>query len=49
LDRRAEERGVGVAGTDLQKDLPFLGALLKREQDMLAVAEGFGVGRRSRA
>ena len=39
----------GVVDLKLDEQLPFLGALIKREQDLLAVSEAFGRGRRSKA
>ena len=39
----------GVMELKLEEQLPFLGALLKKEQDLMAVAEAFGRGRKSRA
>ena len=39
----------GVTDVKLDDNLPFLGALLKREQDLMAVAEAFGRGRRNKA
>jgi MoxR-like ATPase len=39
----------GVTHVKLEDNLPFLGALLKREQDLLSVAEAFGRGRRTKA
>jgi MoxR-like ATPase len=39
----------GVVDVKLDENLPFLGALIKREQDLLAVSEAFGRGRRSKA
>lgn len=39
----------GVMELKLEEQLPFLGALLKKEQDLVAVAEAFGRGRRTRA
>jgi MoxR-like ATPase len=39
----------GVTSLKLDDNLPFLGALLKREQDLMAVAEAFGRGRRTKA
>ncbi|MGZ3458206.1 MAG: AAA family ATPase [Archangium sp.] len=39
----------GVTNVRLDEHLPFLGALLKREQDLMAVAEAFGRGRRTKA
>jgi len=42
-------KATGVQSDALERELPFVGALLKREQDLVAVAEAFGPGRRSRA
>ncbi|RKH13421.1 MoxR family ATPase [Corallococcus praedator] len=39
----------GVMELKLDEQLPFLGALLKKEQDLVAVAEAFRGGRKSRA
>ncbi|RKG57012.1 MoxR family ATPase [Corallococcus sp. AB011P] len=39
----------GIVELKLEEQLPFLGALLKKEQDLVAVAEAFGRGRRTRA
>ncbi|MCK8499658.1 AAA family ATPase [Myxococcus fulvus] len=39
----------GVTDLKLDEQLPFLGALLKKEQDLVSVAEAFGRGRRTRA
>ncbi len=39
----------GVTQVRLDEQLPFLGALLKREQDLVAVGEAFGRGRRTKA
>ena len=39
----------GVGGEALDKELPYLGALLKKEQDLVAVHEAFSRGRLSRA
>src|SRR5437763_8195423 len=39
----------GVESVELDDSLPFLGALLKREQDLLAFAEAMHRGRRPRA
>ena len=39
----------GLAAVELDASLPFLGALLKREQDLLAFAEAMQRGRRVRA
>jgi len=42
-------KAAGIASDALEQGLPFVGALLKREQDLLAVAEAFGGNRRGRA
>jgi MoxR-like ATPase len=47
IDWLAVLRAQGVTSATLEEQLPFVGALLKREQDLIAFAEGFG--RRSRA
>ncbi|MCY1040963.1 MoxR family ATPase [Corallococcus sp. bb12-1] len=39
----------GVMELKLDEQLPFLGALLKKEQDLVAVAEAFRGGRKTRA
>jgi MoxR-like ATPase len=39
----------GILADKLEESLPFLGALIKREQDLLAVSEAFNRGRRSKA
>ncbi|HEX8822673.1 MAG TPA: MoxR family ATPase [Archangium sp.] len=39
----------GLTSLKLDENLPYLGALLKREQDLMAVAEAFGRGRRTKA
>lgn len=39
----------GIVQLKLDESLPFLGALLKREQDLIAFSEGFQGGRRTRA
>jgi MoxR-like ATPase len=49
IDWIAVLKASGVENLKLEENLPFLGALLKKEQDMLAVAESFGKGRRTRA
>ncbi len=49
IDWIAVLKASGIADFKLDENLPFLGALLKKEQDMLAVAEAFGRGRRTRA
>ena len=38
-----------MANVKLDENLPFLGALLKNEQDLVAVADAFGRGRRTKA
>jgi hypothetical protein len=38
-----------VGSLELDASLPFVGALLKKEQDLVAVADAFGHGRRHRA
>jgi MoxR-like ATPase len=42
-------RASGATTRDLEKELPFVGALLKKEQDLLALAEAMPRGRRPRA
>jgi len=49
IDWIAVLRRAGVASVELDSSLPFLGALLKREQDLLAFAEASTRGRRPRA
>jgi hypothetical protein len=49
IDWIAVLRASGVKSLQLEENLPFLGALLKKEQDLLAVAEAFRGGRRNRA
>ena len=49
VDWIAVLRASGVKSLQLEQSLPFLGALLKKEQDLLAVAEAFRGGRRNRA
>jgi MoxR-like ATPase len=49
IDWIAVLRASGVKSLQLEENLPFLGALLKKEQDLIAVAEAFRGGRRSRA
>jgi MoxR-like ATPase len=50
IDWIAVLKASGVSDLRLDENLPYLGALLKREQDMLALAEHFGRGgRRTRA
>ena len=49
IDWIAVLRRAGIASVELDSSLPFLGALLKREQDLLAFAEASTGGRRPRA
>jgi MoxR-like ATPase len=42
-------RAAGVTTGDLESELPFVGALLKKEQDLLALAEAMPRVRRPRA
>jgi MoxR-like ATPase len=49
IDWIAVLKASGLQSFKLDENLPFLGALLKKEQDMIAVAEAFGRGRRTRA
>ena len=49
IDWIAVLRRAGIASGELDSSLPFLGALLKREQDLLAFAEASMRGRRPRA
>ena len=49
IDWIAVLRRAGIASVELDEGLPFLGALLKREQDLLAFAEAAARGRRPRA
>jgi MoxR-like ATPase len=49
IDWIAVLRRAGIGGAELEEGLPFLGALLKREQDLLAFAEAAHRGRRPRA
>ncbi|MFY2560495.1 AAA family ATPase [Corallococcus terminator] len=49
IDWIAVLKAQGINDLKLDENLPFLGALLKKEQDMVSVAEAFGRGRRSRA
>ncbi|MFO0596928.1 MAG: MoxR family ATPase [Myxococcaceae bacterium] len=48
VDWIAALKSAGISTLKLDENLPFVGALLKREQDLLAMAETFG-GKRSRA
>jgi len=46
IDWIAVLRRAGIASVELDAGMPFLGALLKREQDLLAFAEAASRGRR---
>ncbi len=49
VDWIAALKAAGISTLKLDEQLPFLGALLKREQDLLAFAETFGGPKRTRA
>ncbi|WP_224247446.1 AAA family ATPase [Hyalangium gracile] len=49
IDWIAVLKASGIQSLKVEENLPFLGALLKKEQDLMAVAEAFGKGRRTRA
>jgi MoxR-like ATPase len=49
IDWIAALKASGITSMKLDENLPFLGALLKREQDLQVFAETFGGGRRTRA
>src|SRR5690606_34764535 len=49
IDWIAILRDRGVRPEQLEKELPFVGALLKREQDLMTVAQAFSGGRRTLA
>jgi MoxR-like ATPase len=49
IDWIAVLRRAGIASVELEQGMPFLGALLKREQDLIAFAEAATRGRRPRA
>jgi MoxR-like ATPase len=49
IDWIAALKASGIDSLKLDENLPFLGALLKREQDLQVFAETFGGGRRTRA
>src|SRR4051812_42529612 len=49
IDWIAVLRRAGIASVELEAGMPFLGALLKREQDLIAFAEASMRGRRPRA
>ena len=42
-------KAAGIGAKELERELPFLGALLKKEQDLIALAEAMPRGRRPRA
>ncbi len=42
IDWLAVLKAAGMTSSTLEKELPFIGALLKREQDLLTVAESLG-------
>ena len=49
VDWIAALKASGISTVKLDENLPFLGALLKREQDLLAFSETFGGAKRTRA
>jgi len=49
IDWLAALKASGLSSVKLDAQLPFLGALLKREQDLMAFADAFSGGRRTRA
>ncbi len=49
IDWLAALKATGTKSLKLDEQLPFLGALLKREQDLQAFGEAFAGGKRSRA
>jgi MoxR-like ATPase len=49
VDWIAALKATGVSTVKLDENLPFLGALLKREQDLMAFAETFGGPRKTKA
>jgi MoxR-like ATPase len=49
IDWIAVLKSAGIANMKLDENLPFLGTLLKREQDLIAMSEALGRGRRPRA
>ena len=49
IDWIAVLRRAGIASVELEVEMPFLGALLKREQDLIAFAEAAHRGRRPHA
>jgi MoxR-like ATPase len=49
VDWLAALKAMGITSVRLDDQLPFLGALLKREQDLLAFSEALGPGRKPKA
>jgi MoxR-like ATPase len=49
VDWLAALKATGVTSVKLDEQLPFLGALLKREQDLMAFGEAFAGGRKPKA
>jgi MoxR-like ATPase len=49
VDWIAALKASGVSTVKLDENLPFVGALLKREQDLQALTETFGGNKRTRA
>ena len=49
VDWLAALKAAGMSTVKLDEHLPFMGALLKREQDLIAVQEAFAGGKRTRA
>lgn len=49
IDWVAALKASGVSSVKLEQHLPFLGALLKREQDLMSFADAFGAGKKPRA
>jgi MoxR-like ATPase len=49
IDWIAVLKASGLSSLKLDENLPFLGTLLKREQDLIALAEAVGRGRRPKA
>src|SRR6185437_776681 len=49
IDWIAVLKQAGIAEVKLEKELPFLGALLKKEQDMAALADQLAGGKKYRS
>lgn len=49
VDWLAALKATGISSVKLDENLPYLGALLKREQDLLAFNEAFAGGKKSKA